>query len=399
MTEFSPEVQLLLAQQASMAAQATKQLGSNPVATAIQWLNTLMMQAINVPELEGESGMLTDFLERGTCIMSQVTGSGLDEGSTRAVRQMLIGRISVVVRRELGINVTEQWDAVVKRLKEGYGGVRKSYQRQVVSLILTGRSKGESPGAYAQSMEAQVRVLCDRILETEEDKVKAQHAIELVKSLIVERIKREMPDRIKKVLKPTGTPLRLDEAIDVIREEDEEFLESRKAEEGWTRVPYRYQKREPQRREYRETPRREYKKTPRREHRERGEYRPQTNRQKWGQKPENRFRESRDPTDDRRCYQCRERGHIARFCPYIRRSTGFRNRPEPIEVNFGDLVRQYDDRRRRYVWTGQEQSGSSTEEEEGRGASSGGESSSGREKKKKKTTYAGVVNKVSVVKD
>ncbi|KAL1140914.1 hypothetical protein AAG570_000842 [Ranatra chinensis] len=254
MTEFSQEVQQLLAQQASMAAQATTQLGSNPVATAIQWLNTLMMQAINVPEFEGESGMLTDFLERGTCIMSQVTGSGLDEGSTRAVRQMLIGRISVVVRRELGINVTEQWDAVVKRLKEGYGGARKSYQRQVVSLILTGRSKGESPGAYAQSMEAQVRVLCDRILETEEDKVKA---IELVKSLIVERIKREMPDRIKKALKPTGTPLRLDEAIDVIREEDEEFLESRKVEEGWTRVPHRYQKREPQRREYRETPRRE----------------------------------------------------------------------------------------------------------------------------------------------
>ncbi|KAL1124816.1 hypothetical protein AAG570_001437 [Ranatra chinensis] len=318
--EFSPEVQQLLAQQANMAAQATTQLGSNPVATAIQWLNTLMMQAINVPEFEGESGMLTDFLERGTNIMNQVTGSGLDEGSTRAVRQMLIGRISVVVRRELGINVTEQWDAVVKRLKEGYGGARKFYQRQVVSLILTGRSKGESPGAYAQSMEAQVRVLCDRILETEEDKIKAQHAIELVKSLIVERIKRELPDRIKKALKPTGTPLRLDEAIDVIREEDEEFLESRRVEEGWTRVPYRHQKRETQRREY-------------------------------------------------------------------------RSRPEPMEVNFGDLVRQYDDRRRRYVWTGKDESGSSTEEEEGRGASSGGESSSGREKKKKKTTYAGVVNK------
>ncbi|KAL1131424.1 hypothetical protein AAG570_011041 [Ranatra chinensis] len=335
MTEFSPEVQQLLTQQANMAAQATTQLGSNPVATAIQWLNTLMMQAINVPE----SGMLTDFLGRGTCIMNQVTGSGLDEGSTRAVRQMLIGRISVVVSRELGISVTEQWDAVVKRLKEGYGGARKSYQRQVVSLILTGRSKGESPGAYPQSMEAQVRVLCDKILQTEEDKIKAQHAIELAKSLIVERIKREMPDRIKKALKPTGTPLRLDEAIDVIREEDEEFLESRRVEEGWTKVPYRYQRRE--------TPRREYKEIPRREHRQRGEYRPQTNRPKWGQKPENRFRESRDPTDDRRCYQCRERGHIARFCPYIRRSTGFRNRPEPMEIDFGDLVRQYDDRRRR----------------------------------------------------
>ncbi|KAL1129574.1 hypothetical protein AAG570_012519 [Ranatra chinensis] len=66
-----------------------------------------------------------------------------------------------------------------------------------------------------------------------------------------------------------------------------------------------------------------------------------------------------------------------------------------MEVNFGDLVRQYDDRRRRYVWTVKEESGSSTEEEEGRGASSEGESSSGREKKKKKTTYAGVVNKRS----
>ncbi|KAL1130332.1 hypothetical protein AAG570_013270 [Ranatra chinensis] len=356
------------------------QLGSNPVATAIQWLNTLMMQTINIPEFEGEPGMLIDFLERGTCIMNQVTGSGLDEGSARTVRQMLIGRISVVVRRELGINVAGQWDEVVKRLKEVYDGAQKFYQRQVVSLILTGRNKGESPGAYAQSMEAQVRVLCDRILETEEDKLKAQHAIELVKSLIVERIKREMPERIKKALKPVGAPLRLDEAIDVIREEDEDFMESRKVEEGWTRVSHQRQKKETPRREYRETPRREYK--------EKGEYRPQTNRPKWKRKPDNRPRESRDHQhlDGRRCYQCRERGHIARFCPYIRGSSGFRNRPEPMEVNFGDLVRQYDERRRKYVWTERGESGSSTEEEERRETSSGGESSSSKERKKMKPT-------------
>ncbi|KAL1114976.1 hypothetical protein AAG570_007799 [Ranatra chinensis] len=145
------------------------------------------------------------------------------------------------------------------------------------------------------------------------------------KSLVVERIKREMPKRLKKVLKSTSTPLRLDKAVDLIREEDEDFQESRRVEESWTRVSNN-------------RPRREI---PRREYRERVEYRPQASKPKWtpredrGQKKEYRaqeYRGQKDRKDKRRCYQCKEIGHIARFCPYIRRSGGYRDRGEPWKL-------------------------------------------------------------------
>ncbi|KAL1115456.1 hypothetical protein AAG570_007486 [Ranatra chinensis] len=73
---------------------------------------------------------------------------------------------------------------------------------KIVSLLLSGREKGESPGGFAQSMEIRTRMIWGRILETETDPVRAQHAIELVS----ERIRRDIPERINKVLK-TATPM------------------------------------------------------------------------------------------------------------------------------------------------------------------------------------------------
>ncbi|KAL1140915.1 hypothetical protein AAG570_000843 [Ranatra chinensis] len=256
--EMNQELNQILAQQASMAAQATLQATNQPMVTAIQWINTMMIQAVNLPEFEGEPNTLADFIDRGTVLNNQILGSGLDDNSAKAIRQMAIGRISAPIRRELGIGITEEWTSVVRRLKEGYGGARKTYQRQVVALLLKGRQKGESPSAYARGMETQVKDICARVMETEEDKVTAKVSMELIKALVVERIRREMPERIKRSLR-SGTPLRLDETVEVIREEDEDFLESRRAEESWTRVENDRPKRE----------------NPRREYRERGEYRPQ----------------------------------------------------------------------------------------------------------------------------
>ncbi|KAL1138588.1 hypothetical protein AAG570_008651 [Ranatra chinensis] len=86
-----------------------------------------------------------------------------------------------------------------------------------VMVIGAGHNKRVS---YAQGMEAQVRSICERVIETEDT---AQNYITLIKSLVVERTKREVPERVKKVLKSISTPLRLDEAMDLIREEDEDF--------------------------------------------------------------------------------------------------------------------------------------------------------------------------------
>ncbi|KAL1140088.1 hypothetical protein AAG570_000020 [Ranatra chinensis] len=75
-------------------------------------------------------------------------------------------------------------DTLSPKTEEIYGGIRKSYQRQVVSLLLPGREKCEPPGGLAQSMEIRTRMICGRILETEIGPVKAQHAIQLVKQLV-----------------------------------------------------------------------------------------------------------------------------------------------------------------------------------------------------------------------
>ncbi|KAL1131214.1 hypothetical protein AAG570_010832 [Ranatra chinensis] len=378
----------MLAQQAAVAAQAAMQLTVQPQAqaAAAQWVNTLVVSVSSIPEFDGEPNNFTDFLERGTVMSRQVAGSALEENLRVAIHQMITGKISVSIRRELGLNVNSSWDECVKKLKEGYGGARKSYQRQVVSLLNLGRGKGESPGAYAQMMEAQTRAICARVVESENDKTGAQYVIQLIKSLVLEKIKREVPDRVKKSLKTTSTPLRLDEAVDIVREEDEEFRESRRTDEDWTKVTYSRQKRE----------------TPRREYRERGEYKPQVAKPRWQLREEYRPREEylprggrdqsrRDRPDERRCYQCKQKGHIARFCPYMRQSTGYRDRGEPMEVNFGEFVREAQTRRGRYVWVDDNRMDTGGSDEEKVGTSSGEESGGSMVVPKKKSTpYAEV---------
>ncbi|KAL1132748.1 hypothetical protein AAG570_010700 [Ranatra chinensis] len=361
----------MLAQQAAVAAQAAVQMTTQPQAqaAAAQWVNTLVVSVSSIPEFDGEPNTLTDFLEQASVMYKQVTGSGLEDNLTKAIQQMIIGKISISVRREVGLNMNSKWEDCVRRLKEGYGGARKPYQRQVVALLNTGRGKGESPSSYAQRMETHTRAICERVVEAETDQAGAQYAIKLIKSLVVEKIRQEMPDRVKKSLKSTNTALRLDEAVDIIREEDDDFKENRRAEEEWTKVTH-------------QRPRRE---APRREYRERGEYKPQVVKPRWQQREGYRPREERKPreyrdqgrrdrVEDRRCFQCKEKGHIARYCPYIRRSTGYRDRGEPMEVNFGDLIREGERRGGRYRWVEGGRADRRSSAEDQRETSSGDES-------------------------
>ncbi|KAL1130582.1 hypothetical protein AAG570_011828 [Ranatra chinensis] len=222
-TEFTPEIQSLLAQ-ASIAAQATAQMASQqaPVNVAIRMVNMLMWQ-----RLISQSSMGS--LEHWLISLKgepnqQLEGSNLDKNSARSIQQMLIGRTSVAIRREMGILMTRSWPERVRKLKEGYGGARKSYQRILVSLLLTGRAKGESPSGYAQSIKPQTRAICDKVIETEKDKTKARYNVELKKELLEERILKEIPERIEKSLKSTIASLRLEVVVNMVKEEDGDFL-------------------------------------------------------------------------------------------------------------------------------------------------------------------------------
>ncbi|KAL1140108.1 hypothetical protein AAG570_000040 [Ranatra chinensis] len=360
--------QQLMGQQAMMAALATLQgVTSSAETHAVQKANMLMLHALNIPEFDGENAMPSDFIKQGGCLMAQIEGWGLDETSKLAIRQMLVGRVSVAVRRELGVSMSVDWNEFTRKLKEGYGGARKPYQKQVVSLLRTNRQKGESSTSFAQSIEARTQVISERIMESEEDWDKAQVTIEVVKSLVVEHVRREMPERVRTTLKNPSKPLRLDEVVDIIKEEDEDFKDERRNEKGWTRVS----KHPPRRQEYR--PQREYRLVL------------STNNKKWTpreDKPSNGNRRyEQDGRDSRRCYQCRERGHIARFCPYVRRPSGFRERGTSSGSSGED---------RTYL----------SSDEEGRKSSGDRASRSGDDKwQKKKVTYSAAAQQGKNIRD
>ncbi|KAL1138327.1 hypothetical protein AAG570_008391 [Ranatra chinensis] len=307
----------MLAQQDAMAAQAAMQLTAQPHAqvAAAQWVNSLIVSVSSIPEFDGKPNTLTDFLERETVMNRQVVGSALEDNLRVAIHQMIAGKISVPVRRELGLNVNCRWDeSMKKKLKEGYGGARKLYKRQVVSLLNLRKGMGEPPGAYTQMIEA--------------------------------------------------TPPRLDEVVGIVREEDEEFKESRRTDEDWIKVPHSRQKKEIQQREYRE----------------RGEYKPQAAKPRGQPREEYWPREEYRPRGGRDENR-REDGAI--------NSTGYRDRGEPMEINFGEFVREAEKPPGRFVWVEDNRMDTGVSDEEKDGVSSGEESGGSRVvPKKKRSSYA-----------
>ncbi|KAL1130361.1 hypothetical protein AAG570_013299 [Ranatra chinensis] len=105
---------------------------------------------------------------------------------------------------------------------------------------------------------------------------------------------------------------------------------------------------------------------------------------KWEPRKEHKTREKKHYRDDRqettRCYQCRERGHLARSCPYIRQSPGYRDVTEPMEVNLMDLVKTYDSHKKRYVYLPKRRDESGSSEEDSARMLSSGEESAGLKK-------------------
>jgi hypothetical protein len=125
-----------------------------------------MVIALNIPEYEGEAAMLPDFIDRGNALVEQLEAMPGDTATDKAISQLLIGRFATHIRRQIGITVNMEWKEVTKRLKEQYGGARKPFQRQAVSLISMTRSRGESPTQFAMRMEEGVRALKTRVYET-----------------------------------------------------------------------------------------------------------------------------------------------------------------------------------------------------------------------------------------
>jgi hypothetical protein len=342
----------LLQRQAVMAAQAATQAMPAPIITPpsfegaleqirLQRANLLMMLVLNIPEFEGEASTLPDFIERGGTLMEQLSVSPIDPATGRAIQQLLVGRVASHVRRELGVSADTDWADLTKRLKDQYGGARKPYQRQAVTLISTVRHKGETPTQFALRMEEGARQLKARVYETAPSTEEGHRIMQVLDLLVAERLRREMPDRVKKVLVSTATTARIDEVVDIVRAEDEEYRESNEREERWTRV----RRDRPVRRERPFATPRVPNQGPRRDERPRRQEK--TSGPKRWERP------------DRRCYECGQPGHLARACPYIARRGQNAWKVEPMDINAMDLERRYDVRRRRYFWVQRKTAGSS----------------------------------------
>lgn len=334
----------MMQQQAVMAAQAvvaqTLPQGQNTDSAAeqvrLQRANLLMMLTLNIPEFEGEATTLQDFLDRGGALVDQLDAASGDPATDRAIRQLLIGRVATNIRRQIGVTANTPWKEVVKRLKDQYGGARKPYPKQAVTLISSIRQRGESPSQFARKMEEGARGLRTKVYETTSSPEEAHQIMTVLDLLISERICREMPERVKKSLKSTADGTSLMEVVNIIREEDEEFGETTVKEDRWTRVEPRrnrvdgvngYRDRRPKYGPVR---------IPRREERP--------------VRVERRGPPWNGPREDRHCFQCGVKGHIARFCTYMARRGQNVYRPEPMDINTIGVRRQREDKGRRHRW-------------------------------------------------
>jgi hypothetical protein len=237
------ELSSLMKEQAMLAAQAVARTSTAGLSQAraaeqvqLQRANLLMVIALNIPEYEGEAAMLPDFIERGNALTEQMEDTPGDTATDKAISQLLIGRIATHIRRQIGITINMEWKEVVKRLKEQYGGARKPFQRQAVSLISMTRSRGESPTQFAMRVEEGTRALKARVYETLESSEEAYKVMQVLDLLVSERLRREMPERVKKTLKCVSLTTKMSDLIDIIRDEDEEFGETLEREEKWVRV-------------------------------------------------------------------------------------------------------------------------------------------------------------------
>jgi hypothetical protein len=188
------ELSSLMKEQALLAAQAVAQTSTAGLSQAsaaeqvqLQRTNLLMVIALNIPEYEGEATMLPDFIDRGSALVEQLEATPGDAATDKAISQLLIGRIATHVRRQIGITINLEWKEVVKRLKEQYGGARKPFQRQAVSMISMTRSRGESPTQFAMRMEEGARALKTRVYETLDSSEEAYRVMQVLNLLVCER--------------------------------------------------------------------------------------------------------------------------------------------------------------------------------------------------------------------
>ncbi|KAL1110225.1 hypothetical protein AAG570_008302 [Ranatra chinensis] len=295
---------------AAAASSAVKTVASfDSVKTEI----TMLMEVINgIPEFDGHSIDLQEFSFLMMAAHAQLAAASnmLGDVRVRNLYNMLVRRVSMGVRADVGITFHTPAQEMLNKLKARYAGARRPVARTALKVFRMRRDGGETPQQFAHRLDASLRTLKERAVE-EYGAAEAAPKIAVYEEITREVLMAEMPDKIRRQLRD-GTQRSLEAAL-VVVDDDEDEVRAAREEREWAVV----EKRRPPR-NHRSSRRHEGERQ--REHkREDQRQSSQRHRQTEPQRP---------PVQRKLCWTCGSSRHLSWACSR-RRPVG----PEPMEVN------------------------------------------------------------------
>lgn len=351
-----------------------------------------MLRALRYMErFTGEDiGMLPQFIKLGDRFHSQISRrfemGKLDQAEVEELQMYLVTRVASNVLTRIHCDCLTPWAEVRNLLKSYYCGGRLSVEEDTVALFACHRRTGQRDGDFAEQLWAKFDRLREKISESSNSLEEAAQKLQYLTPLLKVHLINEISD--KNGVNPNWT---FDQTAKGLWERDGLEYEKRsethsREPESWVRVD---------RRSYRSG----YKKATRREVRQSSPRRPT---------PRRDVRERGRP-DFRRCFECKETGHLAAQCNrakcfdcgkrgHFARNCPQRNRYpqyEPMEVNAARIrheeARKQKIRRRRdavrEIHSYRPAGESDTETDESSGYSLYYSSDSGRKRNRKPTPW------------
>ena len=325
----------------------------------------LIQLVTGVAPFHGVRAELELFLARMDEVRDLVAAYPMDPKTARSIKGFMLSRVDISILIEVGATSQHSWEDVRELLRLRYGGTKYSIVRSALDLADCKVEPGEGYAAYARRLAEATRHLkgkvAERCLNAEERKWRNT----LYEEMASERLFQTLPDRIRTwiqicVQTSDRKTRSVEELAQLVQAREQDLggpvRERKTREEPWQEVTRRSRPRPPRRYfpgEQRTTPL--WTKGPSRERGGQGDHRSKA--REVRELPSRRYGDRRDrpggagtrpqPRPPPECWECGERGHFARECPYIFR----RNRPErrtyaeaarvyePMEVNATRVVR------------------------------------------------------------
>ncbi|KAL1130768.1 hypothetical protein AAG570_012009 [Ranatra chinensis] len=206
----------------------------------VNTVSGLAMTAIlNMPEFHGDPELLADFLEAASAAGAHLRSVNtlLPAEVINNLYGILIRKISHPVRAECGITGVTEAAEVARLLSERYGGARRPPARSAVKLLRMKRGQGESPSAFMHRVEQAFRLVKARMAAVEAAGV-ATAKLAVIEELLKEAVMSELPEKLRRQLKPLSAS-NFGVLLAQVDEEEDDYQAAREDASSWTRVERR----------------------------------------------------------------------------------------------------------------------------------------------------------------